>query len=730
MKIDFKKLSLSIGQRVLVGNLVVILIAVVSAAVSFLQLYQSQNVINYSFQTVAPSLDALNTFSDLVVRSQMYTTNWIYTPENESDKVALRDIQNQHFPLLRTEISNLKREWRSEKHRNMIDSIVVDFDAILERQQKVMRLLDGTEDYLDGAKKEKAISELNQYIIPTSNLLTRKIALIIKEKNAEKEDYFKQTSFSFWWLEIFVVSLGVVVITMGLTSTFLIYKTVSQPIKQLNDTLLALSLGKNPVLDLKKDLGKHEIGQMYLSTQKVVTAMRTISNFATAIGKGQYDSNFTPLSQEDVLGNALLEMRDNLVRIAEDEKRRRWITEGIAQFSEIIRVNYEHIEDFAFSTLRQLVKYTGANQGSVFLIDEQKEVLYVAAAFAWDKQKFLTKNIRKGEGLTGQAWQEGQTLYFTDVPSDFINITSGLGEATPDALLIVPLKSNQVVYGVIEMAFFGKVEGYKIEFIERISESFASTISSVQSAQQTKRLLQESQMMAEQMRAQEEEMRQNVEELQATQEAMQRKSVELESQLNAINAAAAMLELNPRGLITQINDKYLRLAGYEYKELLNQPYTLLLKEGHESSRKYIQLWDDLFAGKTVEGELERKRKDGEVLWLYGTFYPVLDKNRNLERIIHIVTDITEQKKQAEKLEAVRLEQEALIEQMQMQAEVVLQAQQEAKAQQQEAEKLNKKLIANEAVLKKALEKAKKEKEAWHSREAELLEIIEKLKPKT
>ncbi len=232
-------------------------------------------------------------------------------------------------------------------------------------------------------------------------------------------------------------------------------------------------------------------------------------------------------ASEDMLKNNI----DMLQATQEEEKKRSWANEGLAKFGEILRNNDDNLETVSYEILSKMIDYLGFNQGGIFVVvEEYGEVsLRMTACYAYDRKKFNEKKLSIGQGLIGQCIKEKESILLREIPENYVHITSGLGEATPRSILISPIKNNEEIFGAIELASFSDIEPHHIDFIERLSESIASTISSVKVKENTKSLLDDAQLMAEQMTSQEEEMRQNMEELQATQEEMDRRNIEMNS---------------------------------------------------------------------------------------------------------------------------------------------------------------------------------------------------------
>lgn len=329
-----------------------------------------------------------------------------------------------------------------------------------------------------------------------------------------------------------IVIMTVLILLLGLGASLWFSGKLSQAILLIRDKLKALSQG-HQVEELHLER-KDEVGDMTLSLNSLVTGLRSYTAFAKDIGQGNLVAEFTPLSNEDVLGNELIQMRTNL-KLASDEKNvRDWFNEGLAKLGDVLRKNNSNTASLADEILKSLVMYLKLNQGGLFLYHTEngrdEGYLELTSTYAYDRKRFKEKRIGVSEGLIGQAVMERSTYYLKELPKNYIAITSGLGGAQPSCLLIVPLVHNETVYGAIEMASFRDLEKYEIEFVEKVAESIASTIATVQVNEKTRKLLEHSQQMSEELKAQEEELRQNQEELQATQEQMERRQKELEQE--------------------------------------------------------------------------------------------------------------------------------------------------------------------------------------------------------
>lgn len=641
-----RKFRLRIGNRIFGGFLVLIVLFTINAVIIFITGNKIDEVVSKSSNVIRPSQEAINEFILLVTRSKMLVTNWVYLQSNIDDKEALKDLHNFEYPALKEKLQKLKPTWEVDSQKTKLDSAFVDFEQLLEVQKEIMGQLVTFENYEDPITKLLAEDALESQIIPQSAFIIRNLDAIAAIQNNTTADSDVELIEATLQLRRVTILLGIITVAIGLLSSYFMAKSITRPINYIKNVVV--KLGRGELVEEKgKKFSNDEIGEMAEATEKLVDGLKSTTFFAENIGNGKYDTKYNPLSEHDVLGNALIEMKDNLERVAEEDKKRNWSTEGLARFGEILRRNNENIEKLSEQIVGNLVKYLEANQGALYIVEnlesEEDPFMTMTACYAWDRKKFLEHKIYKGEGLAGQVWQEGDTIYLTDVPDNYVKITSGLGDSNPTAVLIVPLKVNEEIHGVVELASFSDFKDFEIEFVEKIAESIASTISSVKINAKTQHLLTESQEMTEQMRAQEEEMRQNMEELQATQEEMARNQVETEATLDVINKSLMTVEFDTNGKITNVNDNFIRLVGYSKDELIGEQYKVLMSADAKNSDEYKKFWKDLADGHPKSGEFERRAKSGKTLWFHADYTPIKSREGQVYKILKIAYDITQLK---------------------------------------------------------------------------------------
>lgn len=152
------------------------------------------------------------------------------------------------------------------------------------------------------------------------------------------------------------------------------------------------------------------------------------------MGKGSFDSDISVFNNEGDIGTSLAEMRDSLKNVSEEARIRNWTNKGSAEFGDILRKYNNNIGELSDHVITFMVNYLNANQGSIFIVDEDEngtEALRLTATYAYDRKKFIEKTILPGQGLVGQVYLEKQSIYMKELPENYITITSGLGKATP-----------------------------------------------------------------------------------------------------------------------------------------------------------------------------------------------------------------------------------------------------------------------------------------------------------
>ena len=448
-------------------------------------------------------------------------------------------------------------------------------------------------------------------------------------------------------------------------------RSLTRPLFAMRTTLNLVAQGILP--ETVENRSRDEFGQMGAKVDHLVQTLRGNAEFAKRIGEGKYDTEFKPASDDDILGMSLITMRNNLVENERRDTERNWIVRGVAEISEILRM-HDAIDQLGDDVIKFILGKIGAIQGAFYVVNDEvtPHLIEMRASFAYNRKKYLKAKFKFAEGLVGQAAIEKDTILRTEIPDEYVTLTSGLlGDQKPSCILIVPLITNEEVYGVLEFASFKRFDPSQVNFVQELSLILARTIFNIKVNERTRRLLAESQAMSNELKEKQEVLRQNAEEMQATQEELKRSNSMLEEQVEEVNRTQKRMQLlleNASEVITiyeedetirYISPSVETILGYGQKEMIG-------KSDIEKVRQdYHPIFKDLFArmnanpDEKVTVQYEYRAKDGSFIWIESTGTNCMS-NPAIHGFILNSRDITERRR-AEQEQRMRSKMQALSE---------------------------------------------------------------------
>lgn len=377
--------------------------------------------------------------------------------------------------------------------------------------------------------------------------------------------------------------------------------------------------------------------------------MSSIQKFAKELAEGNLNASFAATTNKSQLPSYLTTIRNNIKTSKEAEEQRKvedekmnWVNQGLAKFGELLRFHSDSLEEHCDNIIQNIVRYINANQGAIFLLvtkDQDSKTIDLISAFAYGSKKFIKKSYFEGEGLIGTCVLEKQTIYVSDVPDDYAEITSGLGSANPRNILICPIKNDEDVLGIVELSSFSTFDSHVIKFVEKILESVAATLKSAKINQETNELLKKFEMKKREMADNEEMMKQTIEEFKATEEESQYKEIVFENIIKSLTETLIFVEYNDSGLVTYANDNFVNLFGKENKQLI----LTTIKDHVHLKFAFIKdlntFFDEMTKMKKHQTLNQYEIKEQQ-FWINDVYIPVKNSSGKLEKILRICTDVT------------------------------------------------------------------------------------------
>ncbi|MFW5792913.1 MAG: PAS domain S-box protein [Bacteroidota bacterium] len=397
--------------------------------------------------------------------------------------------------------------------------------------------------------------------------------------------------------------------------------------------------------------------------EKQTANINQIATFAEKIGSGQFDIEFEVSDSSDILGKTLQNLRDKLYENNQKESLQNWEMVGKDKIGMILRMHND-INVLSYEVLDALIKYINVVQGLFYIYDDDDKMLKISASYAYNRKKYLKGEVKVGEGLVGQAAIEEDIVHRTEIPDDYVTITSGIiGEKKPTSLLIVPLIMEEKLQGVFEFASLQHFKEHEIGFVKSIAEIVARTIYNLKITEKTERLLKESQEMTQELKENEEELRQNAEEMRLTQEELEKTNTHLEEKIQEVNQSQkrlySLLE-NASELITIYDEnlklKYVspsvkKILGYTEEDMFaGKDFDRINKKGQTTiNNMFEELKNEPDQSKVIQ--YSYLNKHGAIMFLETTGRNLIN-DPAINGLILNTSDITERKR-AEKEQRMR-----------------------------------------------------------------------------
>jgi signal transduction histidine kinase/DNA-binding response OmpR family regulator/HAMP domain-containing protein len=306
----------------------------------------------------------------------------------------------------------------------------------------------------------------------------------------------------------------------------------------------------------------------------LTTQVRAIAEVATAVTKGDLTRSITVEAQGEVaaLKDNINEMIRNLKDTTQKNAEQDWLKTNLAKFSRMLQ-GQKDLLTVAKLILSELAPVVSAQQAVFYTLDVGKEeaVLKLLASYAYMQRKSVANEFKMGEGLVGQCALEKQRILLLNPPKDYIAIASGLGEATPQNIIVMPVIFEGQVKAIIELASFERFNSTHLAFLDQLCESIGIVLNTIEANMRTEDLLKQSQSLARELQSQQQELQLTNAQLGEKARLLAEQNAEVERKNREVEQARQALEEKARQLAatSKYKSEFLANMSHELRTPLN-----------------------------------------------------------------------------------------------------------------------------------------------------------------
>lgn len=308
--IQLKRFFVTIRSRLYLGFTLLVLLFVVNGIITLHFINKNKKLSDRITHLIDPTAYSLKEFRHLVVESKMFSANWVFVRSNNDDKVALQKLHMQRYPAIEQQLKTLTPQVFDSRMVDTLNHIHQDVEILFLVHRQIMASLNNFDAYDDLVKKMEMELLVEEEVFPRTTHILAAIDYVMMAEQKQREEANAELAASSSFLRASLLFMTLLVLITAIFFSIYLVSIITKPITQLIHIIT--NMGNGVLEYVKEKYPDNEIGIMAASVNRLSYNLRASADFANEVGNRNFDVKFEPLSDHDLLGKALVAMRDNL----------------------------------------------------------------------------------------------------------------------------------------------------------------------------------------------------------------------------------------------------------------------------------------------------------------------------------------------------------------------------------------------------------------------------------
>ncbi len=348
--------------KVTFAFVLVIIIVLVNVVFNYFIIQKNKATIEQMTEVINPYIASLEELNLVVTESKMYATNWVYLQNSVDDKKSLDSLHKFHHPQLKKKLDAFFEKLDKQSDKDSLQAVFKKFDDLIKVEKEIMTTLVGFDDYENAQKKFKCEEMIESEVLPRTEEIMDDLDKIVARSRAEASMMKVNVEKASHRMMTIMMGASIFLFVFIFFAVSFISRSIRQPILNMKRTVQQLARGElSSEKVTMKD--KNVVAEMVDSVNILSESFTKTSTFANEIGKGNLTAEYDKLSENDMLGTALINMRDSLHTYAVDMENK------VAARTQEVRDKSEKLE-VAYKEIRDSINYAKRIQESILPADE------------------------------------------------------------------------------------------------------------------------------------------------------------------------------------------------------------------------------------------------------------------------------------------------------------------------------------------------------------------------